>query len=440
MSYERRVILRHSLASVVALGMMGIVRFFYSAVVARRFGVETLGAVNSLISQAFFLAIPLSFFAVALGKYSSEFLGKNRLESIRAITLPSFLLPLTGLLLLPVNAYLSILAVFRAIQLTLRSFLYGIHRGEHYAYAILLAFPAFLLGFLSHNALAPYVFFLGVISLFAWFYLLRFDLIGPPRNQELRALVSYSGFAFLGTLSGVFLVQGPYFMSEKLSGPEVAGVVSAVLSSVFLLTYLPQVLQSAIMPLISYKHGRGEREYIRELTEKSVEILTVITALAVFGLMLIGNPLLSRIFGFDLGVSFYVALMAVEVYISYNPTVVALNSTSYIKQGTVSSILGALVALGSWVLLVPRFGATGVMIGLFIGYTSILVGVALYSRALLGIRTSTFLDLVTALALQLPVFVSPYLLIITIPVYLFLSKERIKLVVNSLRLFHDREP
>ncbi len=83
-------------------------RFLYSAMVARRFGLEELGTANSLLSKAFFIAIPLSFFAVALGKYTSEFLGTRGQDSIRSMTLPSFLLPpLTGLFLLPVNAYLG---------------------------------------------------------------------------------------------------------------------------------------------------------------------------------------------------------------------------------------------------------------------------------------------------------------------------------------------
>ncbi|MCD6373542.1 MAG: lipopolysaccharide biosynthesis protein, partial [Thermococcus sp.] len=288
MSYERRVLIRHSIASIIALGLTGLSRFLYNVVVARKFGLEELGRANSLISQAFFIAIPLSFFAIALGKYSSEFLGRDDPDAIRSITLPSFLLPLAGLFLLPFNVYLGLIAVFRGIQLTLRGFLYGIHRGEHYAYIITASFLLFLVGFALSNVFAPYLLFLGTLSLFAFVYLAKMGFIGKPKGEHIRLLVSYSSFSFLGTLSGVFLIQGPYFMSEYFGNPELAGSVAAILSTAFLLTYLPQVLQSAIMPLFSYKHGKGEPDYVRLLAEKTTELLTLVTGVVVFAMMLVG--------------------------------------------------------------------------------------------------------------------------------------------------------
>lgn len=433
MSYERRVLVHHSLASMVALGITGLARLLYSILIARRFGVEILGLANSIISQSFLLAIPLSFFAVALGKYSSEFLGRNREESIRAITLPSFLLPLAGLVLLPFNAYMALLAVFRGIQLTLRGFLYGIHRGEHYAYIISVAFLGFLAGFLLPNPLAPYLMFLGVVSALAWVYLLRFRLVGRPRGEELKLITSYSAFAFLGTLSGVFLIQGPYFMSERLSGAEVAGVVSAVLSTVFLLTYLPQVLQSAIMPLFSYKHGKNEGGYIRHLAEESTIFLLVVTSTTVFALMLFGRELLSLVFDFRIGPSFYIALMAIEVYIAYNPSIVALNSTSYVKHATAVSLTGAAVALISWLSFIPRFEDVGVMVGLLLAYASILAGVALLSKRFLGVSPSIYSHLFISLLLQAAVFVSKFLLLVGFIAFLAYEWKNIRRMISLFR-------
>lgn len=433
MSYERRVLVHHSLASMVALGITGLARLLYSILIARRFGVEILGLANSIISQSFLLAIPLSFFAVALGKYSSEFLGRNREESIRAITLPSFLLPLAGLVLLPFNAYMALLAVFRGIQLTLRGFLYGIHRGEHYAYIISVAFLGFLAGFLLPNPLAPYLMFLGVVSALAWVYLLRFRLVGRPCGEELKLITSYSAFAFLGTLSGVFLIQGPYFMSERLSGAEVAGVVSAVLSTVFLLTYLPQVLQSAIMPLFSYKYGKNERDYIRRLAEESTIFLLVVTSTTVFALMLFGRELLSLVFDFRIGPSFYIALMAIEVYIAYNPSIVALNSTSYVKHATAVSLTGAAVALISWLSFIPRFEDVGVMVGLLLAYASILAGVALLSKRFLGVSPSIYSHLFISLLLQAAVFVSKSLLLVGFIAFLAYEWKNIRRMISLFR-------
>ena len=430
MSYERRVLVHHSLASMVALGITGLARLLYSILIARRFGVEILGLANSIISQSFLLAIPLSFFAVALGKYSSEFLGRNREESIRAITLPSFLLPLAGLVLLPFNAYMALLAVFRGIQLTLRGFLYGIHRGEHYAYIISVAFLGFLAGFLLPNPLAPYLMFLGVVSALAWAYLLRFRLVGRPCGEELKLITSYSAFAFLGTLSGVFLIQGPYFMSERLSGAEVAGVVSAVLSTVFLLTYLPQVLQSAIMPLFSYKYGKNERDYIRRLAEEITIFLLVVTSTTVFALMLFGRELLSLVFDFRIGPSFYIALMAIEVYIAYNPSIVALNSTSYVKHATAVSLTGAAVALISWLSFIPRFEDVGVMVGLLLAYASILAGVALLSKRFLGVSPSIYSHLLISLLLQAAVFVSKSLLLVGFIAFLAYEWKNIRRMIS----------
>ncbi|ASJ11871.1 lipopolysaccharide biosynthesis protein [Thermococcus thioreducens] len=439
MSYERRVILRHSLASVVALGLTGLTRFLYSAVVARRFGIEALGAANSLISQAFFLAIPLSFFAIALGKYASEFLGAGKTDSIRSITLPSFLLPLVGLLLIPLNLYLGILATLRGIQLTLRNFLYGIHRGEHYAYIITLAFVGFLVGFLFPNVFAPYLLFLGLIAVFSAAYLVRFDFVGKPRTSEIGLLISYSAFAFLGTLSGVFLIQGPYFMSEYLSSPEVAGRVSAILSAAFLLTYLPQILQSAIMPLFSYKYGRNESDYVKLLAEKTTSILILVTGVAVFVLMLLGREVLSAIFGFDVGSAFYLALMAMEVYIAYNPSIVALNSTAYVRRGTLVALLGAFAVFLSWFYLIPAFGAMGVMAGLILGYCLILAGVAHYARALLDISPRIYVPLALALLLQSLVFLSKFALLGGFLLFLAYNRKEITDGISLVKSFRGRE-
>ncbi len=439
MSYERRVLFRHSLASVLALGLTGLTRFLYSVVVSRRFGIEELGMANSLISQAFLLAIPLSFFSIALGKYASEFLGRGRRESIKSLTVPSFLLPLAGLLLVPLNLYLGLLAVLRGIQLTLRGFLYGIHKGEHYAYIITVAFLGFLAGFLFPNVFAPYVLFLGIVALLAGVYLVKFGFLGVPGKEELRLLLSYSAFAFLGTLSGVFLIQGPYFMSERLANPETAGQVSAVLSAAFLLTYLPQVLQSAIMPLFSYKYGQRDGEYVRLLAEKSTGLLILVTGLSVFVLMLFGRELLSIIFAFEIGPEFYLALMAMEVYISYNPAIVALNSTAYVKKGTSVAVLGAMLSLVSWLYLIPEFGPEGVMVGLILGYASILLGVAYYSRRFLGLSPGIYKPLVVLLTLQGLVFLSKYALFLGFMAFLIYEKNEIREGLRILKSFRGRE-
>ncbi|EHR78674.1 hypothetical protein OCC_05941 [Thermococcus litoralis DSM 5473] len=311
--------LRHSIASIVALALFGLSRLIYSIVISRRFGVEVLGKVNSLISQAFLLAVPLSFFAVALGKYASEFLGRGEMEKIKSIATLGFSFPLAGLVLVPFNFYLAILAVLRALQLTFRSFIYGLHKGEVYAYTMIGAFVLFIGGFLSENYYLPYIGLLSGVAIFGFLYLFRERLFGKPSLETLKPLLRYSSFAFLGTVSGVFLIQAPYFLTEKLASPEAAGIVSASLSAAFLLTYLPQVLQSAIMPLYSYKYGKNEMEYVKRLAEDSTKLLSFIVALAVFILMLVGREILSLLFGFNLGREFYLTLMAVETYIAYNP-------------------------------------------------------------------------------------------------------------------------
>ncbi|RLF84363.1 lipopolysaccharide biosynthesis protein, partial [Thermococci archaeon] len=372
MSYEKKVILRHSIASIVALALFGLSRLIYSIVVSRRFGVEVLGRVNSLISQAFLLAVPLSFFAVALGKYTSEFLGKREMEKIKSMTMLGFSFPFIGLVLIPFNFYLAILAVLRALQLTFRSFIYGLHRGEIYAYAMLGAFILFIGGFLSENYYFPYIGLLSGVVIFGFLYLFKERLFGKPTPSTFKLLLEYSSFAFLGAISGVFLVQAPYFLSERLASPKVAGVVSASLSAAFLLTYLPQVFQSAIMPLYSYKYGKDEMEYVKWLVEESTKILSFLVALVVFSLLLVGREILSLLFGFYLGSEFYLALIAVETYIAYNPSIVALNSTKYVREGTVIALLGAGVSLVAWLLLIGPFKEYGTVLGLFLGYLSIL--------------------------------------------------------------------
>lgn len=438
MSYERKVILRHSIASIVALALFGLSRLIYSIVVSRRFGVEVLGRVNSLISQAFLLAVPLSFFAVALGKYTSEFLGKREMEKIKSMTMLGFSFPFIGLVLIPFNFYLAILAVLRALQLTFRSFIYGLHRGEIYAYAMLGAFILFIGGFLSENYYFPYIGLLSGVVIFGFLYLFKERLFGKPTPSTFKLLLEYSSFAFLGAISGVFLVQAPYFLSERLASPKVAGVVSASLSAAFLLTYLPQVFQSAIMPLYSYKYGKDEMEYVKWLVEESTKILSFLVALVVFSLLLVGREILSLLFGFYLGSEFYLALIAVETYIAYNPSIVALNSTKYVREGTVIALLGAGVSLVAWLLLIGPFKEYGTVLGLFLGYLSILIGTSLVANKKLKVSFECYTQFVVAILLQSTAFISKILLLLAFMAYLWLFRKEIRKTLKLLKPFRGR--
>ncbi|AIF69749.1 hypothetical protein PAP_06770 [Palaeococcus pacificus DY20341] len=432
MNYERKVIIKHSLASIVALALFGISRFIYSVLISRKFGLETLGVANSLISQAFLLAMPLSFFAIALGKYSAEFLGRGEDKRIKSAATIGFFSAIFGLLLLPFNVYIALLSTLRAFQLTLRSFLYGIHRGEIYAYVTVTAFIAFLLSFAVPNPYAPYLALLGGITIVGLAYLLKNDFFARPNIREFKILLEYSSMAFLGTLAGVFLVQGPYFMSEKLGSAAVAGKVSASLSAAFLLTYLPQVLQSAIMPLYAYKYGQNDMTYVKKLAEDTTEVLTYTIAIITFGSLIVGREILSYLFGFSLGDEFYIALIAIEVYISYNPSIVALSSTRYIKQSTFLAILGSILTLLSWIFLVPKMGENGTMIGLLIGYATIFLGVALVSKKKLGVSISSYKPLLIALPLQMSFFLSKSLLILALILYLIITRTHLRRILKLL--------
>ncbi len=438
MSYERKLIIKHSFASVIALAVFGSTRFIYSVVVSRKYGVGALGSANSLISQAFLLAIPLSFFAVALGKYSSEFLGRGDAEKIKSIASISFLFPFLGLFLVPLNIYMGLISVFRALQLTVRNFFYGVHRGEIYAYVVILGFVAFLVGFMVANVYLPYILFLGLISIVTFGYLIKKRLIGKPAVNDIKLLTSYSFFAFLGTLSGVFLIQGPYFLSEKFGSAEIAGRVSASLSAAFLLTYLPQILQSAIMPLYSYKYGQNKMEYVKNLSELLTESLILITAVIVFSLLLFGRELLSFFFGFSLGEEFYIALIAVEIYIAYNPSIVALNSTKYVKIGSLIALAGAVVSLVSWTFLIPLFGEYGTMIALFLGYLTILLETAYISMKKLGVPPSVYKPLLVAVVFQSFVFISKIALVAGFIIFLLFSKRKIRKFLSFIKFFHGR--
>ncbi|HIP74823.1 MAG TPA: lipopolysaccharide biosynthesis protein [Thermococcus paralvinellae] len=435
MSYERRILIRHSIASIIALALFGISRFLYSIIISRKFGVEVLGSANSLISQAFLIAMPLGFFAVALGKYSSEFLAREDFEKIKSMVSVSFSFPLIGILLAPLNVYLAVLSVLRAIQLTFRSFIYGIHKGEVYSYAMIIGFIPLFLSFYLDDPFLPYISLLSTIAFFSFGYLIKNDLFGKPRREEFYLLLRYSSFAFLGTLSGVFLVQGPYFLSEKLGSALIAGRVSASLSAAFLLTYLPQVLQSAIMPIYSYKYGRADLNYVKLLAEKTTELLSLFTAFVVFILLLIGKEVISFLFGFNLGEEFYIALIAVEIYIAYNPSIVALNSTKYVKEGSLISILGALIALIAWIPSIKKFSEYGTMVGLLIGYMAILVGTAYTSHKKLKISPKSYKPLLFAIPLQLLVFISKTMLFAGILLYGLAMKEEI---TESIKAFHGK--
>jgi O-antigen/teichoic acid export membrane protein len=300
------------------------------------------------------------------------------------------------------------------------------------------AFVLFIGGFLSENYYLPYIGLLSGVAIFGFLYLFRERLFGKPSLETLKPLLRYSSFAFLGTVSGVFLIQAPYFLTEKLASPEAAGIVSASLSAAFLLTYLPQVLQSAIMPLYSYKYGKNEMEYVKRLAEDSTKLLSFIVALAVFILMLVGREILSLLFGFNLGREFYLTLMAVETYIAYNPSIVALNSTKYVKEGTIISLLGAVVSLAAWIFSISSFGEYGAVFGLFLGYLTILTGTLVVANKKLGVSLTSYTQFAVALLLQFTVFLSKTLLLLAFVAYVGIFRKEIKRVFELFKPFRDR--
>ncbi|AEH24611.1 lipopolysaccharide biosynthesis protein [Pyrococcus yayanosii] len=433
--HRRRIIIRHSLASVVALAVFGGSRFLYNVIIGRKFGLEVLGWANSLISQAFFLAGFLAFFSVALGKYTAEFLGRGERGRIGRITSLSFAAPLLGLLLAPLNFSIAFLSTLRAFQLTFRAFIYGLHRGEVYAYTILAAFAAFLLGFLLPDPLAPYYLLLGTVTIIAIAYVARRGYLARPTKEDVALLISYSSYAFIGTIAGIFLLQAPYFLTEKLAGREASGVVAAVLSASFLLGYLPQVMQSAIVPLYAYDHGKRNVEAAKRLAKVSASFIQLATAVAVFLMILVGGPAIRILFGFTPGPEFYVSLLAVEIYVAYNPLINLLSATAYVKDSALVALSGAVVAGTSWLLLIPHLGPLGAPLGLLAGYAVIffLTHAVVWKKFSLSPKVSE--PLLLALPLQVVGFFSRPLALFLLLLYLMLERGKLE---EALRLFRGR--
>ncbi|MDK2869104.1 MAG: hypothetical protein PWP39_339 [Pyrococcus sp.] len=425
--YRKKVIVRHSIASLVALGVFGGSRFLYSVIIARKYGVETLGYTNSIISQAFFVAGFLAFFSVGLGKFTSEFLGKGEHERIKNLTGISFTFPLLGLILIPLNFHVALLSILRAIQLTFRSFIYGLHKGELYAYSIILAFLFFLLGFLD-GALLPYYLLLGTIGIFSISYLVLRGLIGLPGRKEIKILMDFSTWAFLGTIAGIFLLQAPYFLTEKLAGNIEAGIVSVALSTAFLLSYLPQILQSAIVPLYAYDYAKGDVKAIKELAEKSTLLLSLFSSLLVFGLIF-AKPIVEVLFNIKIGAELLLALIGVELYVAYNPLINLLTATRFVKRSAVFSLIGAVLSGISWLLLIPRLGAMGAVLGLILGYATIFLLVLWESKKKFNIDIKIVKPTILAIPLQLLSMKFPYAILI----YFIAEIKDVKRVMAFLR-------
>ncbi|AAL81416.1 hypothetical protein PFDSM3638_06445 [Pyrococcus furiosus DSM 3638] len=424
---RKKVMVRHSIASLVALGIFGGSRFLYNVIIGRKYGVETLGYTNSIISQAFFVAGFLAFFSVGLGKFTSEFLGKGEYNRIKKLTGISFTFPFLGLILIPLNFHVALLSVLRAIQLTFRSFIYGLHKGELYAYSVILAFPFFLLGFLD-GPLLPYYLLLGTIGIFSLSYLVSRSLIGLPGREDTKALIGFSTWAFLGTIAGIFLLQAPYFLTEKLAGNIEAGIVSVALSTAFLLSYLPQILQSAIVPLYAYDYAKGDDKAIKELAENSTLLLSLFSSLLVFGLIF-AKSFVEVLFNIKMGAELLLALIGVELYIAYNPLINLLTATKFVKKSAIFSLIGAMVSGIFWILLIPRLGAIGTLLGLTLGYAIIFALVLWESKRKFNINAKILKPTLLAIPLQLLSLKFPY----TILIYLITEIKDIEKVMAFLR-------
>ncbi len=130
--------------------------------------------------------------------------------------------------------------------------------------------------------------------------------------------------------------------------------------------------------------------------------------------------------------------MAIEIYIAYNPSIVALNSTAYVRYGTLVSGVGALAGVLLWAILIPRFQSLGAMVGLLAAYGIILIGTATLSKKLLNLNPGIYTQLLLTLLLQASAFTSKYLLAAAFLVFLYTQRKTINEIIKVFRAFRGR--
>ncbi len=475
MAHQR--LFKDTLLTLITLVVFGSTNFIFNVVVGRVYGSAYLGMVWTALSTSLLLSYAISTsFPGAVAKYVSEYLGRKRENdanyvlklalyygTIIAIAMTIFAVVFADYLcdLFNMSKTIFLLSVpiisLYGIYMILKMAYYGYRNVQKYFKNELVADSLFFiaLGAIIIFKWDTYIFlpYLVLYSVFIFsamrFFNMKLKSTGERKKEIKKSFFAFAGISFIGTFSSMAMRSLSIMISSIYIPASDVGFLSAAFSISAIFFLFPNALGRVLMPEFSYNFGKGNKEQLVSLLNKSTEYLAVFVTI-INSLGIIFARLIVWIFYGDKYMNsvllLQILLMAYWFTMVGRPAVSVLSGTKYIHIPNIGGLLALIITIGIWIFFIPVFGVIGTAVGYYIGVLCNMMIILIFSKKYYSLNLSGLVkgylwislifvpflinhDLLLVLLLSLGVFGT----------YLFLKRKYISnLLIKSNLIFKKR--
>jgi O-antigen/teichoic acid export membrane protein len=384
----------------VALAALGVTRLIHGSLVSHATDKATYGLVGTLLATTIIASLILPG---GVSSAASKFIAFHRGRDDPGSTVAAhrFLSRLgnVGAIVLGVGAAAAARAMFQlSIQdtvavglLTAVYSLYSVQKAALYGFGRVASYARLELATSSLTVAAtvlvvatgqtfylwPLIVGYGVFAVGARLMLRaesRARAAAPTHSLDRREMVGYVAIASLGTLAGMGFLQGTQILAAQLAEVSQVAFVTAAVTLVAPLYFLPRALGIALFPAMAVAHGSGDADSVRRQSDTSTRALATILA-PVFAAGAFLAPEVLTLFGgagYDDGAPVLRLLLASTFFgVLAVPSINALSSGERRRARIPawSALSGCLVGLAVVAVLAGSagWGANGVGVGYLVG-------------------------------------------------------------------------
>jgi O-antigen/teichoic acid export membrane protein len=390
-------ITRTGILSMVALVAVGGTRLVHGSLVSHHTDRATYGTVGIMLAATTVASLVMpGGLSSAMAKFVAYHRGAGDLPAARAVHRFLSRLAVLSSVLLGVAAAVVVAALYHTGAadtlavglLTVAYSLYTVDKAALYGFSRVPPYVRLELGTSAvavagtvavvaagwHGYLLPLALGYGLFVIGAR-WLVRADTAGPAADRgsfRRDEVLSYVGYASVGTLSGTGFLQGTQLIAAWFVAADQVAYVTAAVALVAPLYFLPRALGLALFPALANAHGAGDMAAVRRDTDRSTRALAAVLA-PVFVAAEFLAPQILRVFGGHAYVHgagvLRLILAATYLAVLQVPAVNALASgpRRQARIPALCAVAGCLVGLAVVAALGPTFGATGVALGYLVG-------------------------------------------------------------------------
>ncbi|WP_022885771.1 lipopolysaccharide biosynthesis protein [Glaciibacter superstes] len=190
-----------------------------------------------------------------------------------------------------------------------------------------------------------------------------------PLKREIRIFMLLATF---GTLASNGFSQSAVLVATTVNGLDYAGKYAAAFTLVTPLFLVTTAMGSILFPALAAAHSSGSTERVRAVLRRATSALTTAVVGAFILVAVASGALVAVLWGDAFSLSRVIILVLLPGIVASAIAVPAVNSiTSSSNRGmmvsVISSAVGALVGVLTWLLVIPVYPEIGVPLGFSVG-------------------------------------------------------------------------